>query len=320
MICPGCTTEVTEADLSCPQCLRLMHAAELEDLAKQASAAWRTGKFSDERTLWQRSLALLPANTVQYARIEARLAEIEQQTTTAKGADGADWRKASAGLGPALVLAFTKGKALLLGLTKFGTLMTMALSFGVYWNMYGWAFAAGLVISIYIHEMGHVAALRRYGLAATAPMFIPGLGAFIRMRGVRMPPIPDSRVGLAGPLYGLGAAIVSLGLFYATGAKIWAVIANFGAFINLFNLIPVWSLDGARGLHSLTRMQRVLLLATTAILWMLTSNPMLLLIGAATAYRLFTRDYQSEPDNTGLALFAGLLAALALIVAITPLK
>ena len=82
--------------------------------------------------------------------------------------------------------------------------------------------------AIYIHEMGHVILIRRYGFPATPPMFIPGLGALIRMRAVRVPPIPDSRIGLAGPIYGLGAALAALALAYATGAKIWGAIAHFG--------------------------------------------------------------------------------------------
>src|ERR1035437_4631322 len=104
------------------------------------------------------------------------------------GAPESHWRqKVSMGAGPLLLLALTKGKFLLLGLTKMGTLLTMLASLGVYWAMYGWAFALGLVVSIYTHEMGHVAAIRRYGFPASAPMFIPGFGAFIQLRGIRLP-------------------------------------------------------------------------------------------------------------------------------------
>lgn len=319
MHCQGCSTEIAEDALSCAHCLRLRHAAQLEELAKQARAAWRVGKFSEERALWEQSLALLPPDTVQYAKIRGRLTELEQVAMGAHQRRGTGWQKASAGTGAALVLLLTKGKALL-GLAKLGTVLTMAASFGVYWTMYGWAFAGGLVLSIYVHEMGHVLAIRRYGLHASTPMFIPGLGAFIRLRGVKLPPIPDSRIGLAGPIYGLGAALASLGIYLGTSAKIWAAIAHFGALVNLFNLIPVWSLDGSRGLHSLTRGQRGLVLAAAAVLWMLTSNPMLLLIAAVCAYRMFTRDWQPDPDNVGLAWFLGLLATFAGVTLIAPLN
>jgi Zn-dependent protease len=211
----------------------------------------------------------------------------------------------------------TKGKFLLLGLTKIGTLITMLASLGVYWALYGWALAAGLVFSIYIHEMGHVAVIRRYGLPASAPMFIPGLGAFIQLRGVKLPPIPDARVGLAGPVYGLGASLAALAIYLVTHAKVWGVIANFSAMINLFNLIPVWQLDGSRGMHSMTRYHRGAVLASAGTLWLMTSNPMLLLITIGCSYRMFTRDWETEPDNHGLLQYVGLLAGFSAVVAMS---
>ncbi|HEY1341144.1 MAG TPA: site-2 protease family protein [Bryobacteraceae bacterium] len=320
MVCPGCTVEIDESALSCPQCRRLTHVNELEDLAGKAHAAWRIGDFAAERRLWEESLKLLPPDTVQYRSIENRLAELEQQFAAAAPAHGGGWKKVSAGVGPALLLLLTKGKVLLLGLTKLGTLLTMFAAFGVYWTMFGWAFAAGLVLSIYIHEMGHVVALRGYGFPATAPMFIPGLGAFIRLRGVKVPPIPDNRIGLAGPLYGLGAAAAAMALFAATRAHIWSALAHFGAVVNLFNLIPVWQLDGSRAFHSLTRRQRGLILVLAVVLWIFTSNPMLFLIAAVAAWRMFTRDWQSEPDSGGMIRFAAIMAALALVGALSPVE
>ena len=319
MNCTACGAAMELEALSCPACRRLTHAAALEDLAKRAGAAWRIGDFTLERTLWVQSLPLLPEDTVQHRTIQARIDEIDRQRSVSAGSTPAgDWRqKIGMGVGPLLLLALTKGKFLLLGLTKIGTLLTMLASLGVYWAIYGWAFALGLVVSIYIHEMGHVAAIRRYGFPASAPMFIPGFGAFIQLRGIRLPPIPEARVGLAGPLYGFGAAVAALGCYYATRAPIWAVIAHFGAIINFFNLIPVWQLDGSRGLRSLTRGQRGVVLAAALVLWAITSSPMLLLIAAGCAYRLFTRDWQTEPDREGLMQFVGLLVALAAIATLS---
>ena len=218
------------------------------------------------------------------------------------------------------MLLLGKGKALLLGLTKIGTLLTMFASLGVYWALYGWGLAIGVILSIYVHEMGHVIAIRRYGFKATPPMFIPGFGALIRMRNVRLPPIPDSRIGLAGPIYGLGATLVALAIYSLTHVKVWGAIAHFGAIVNLFNLIPVWQLDGSRGVRSLTRAQRGIVLTTAAGLWALTSTPMLSLICLVCGYRMFTRDWQKEPDNTGLFQFVGLLVALTLVSVLAPLR
>src|SRR5262249_16684796 len=169
-----------------------------------------------------------------------------------------------------LVFLLTKAKLLVFGLTKVTTLFSMLLSLGVYWTQWGWQFALGLVISIYIHEMGHVAALQRFGIPATAPMFIPGLGAFVRLRQYPATPQEDARVGLAGPLWGLGAALAAYVVFLATGWSSWAAIARVGAWINLFNLLPVWQLDGSRGFRALSRGQRWLAVLALALLWYVT--------------------------------------------------
>jgi len=317
MSCPGCGGDLPESALSCPGCRRLVHAEKLEDLARRAKAAWRLGHFAEERGLWAESLALLPEDTVQHRSIAARVAEIDGMLAHAPEHAHDGWKKVSMGAGPALLLLLSKGKFLLLGLTKIGTLLTMFASLGVYWALYGWALALGVVVSIYIHEMGHVGMIRRYGFPASAPMFIPGLGAFIQLRGVHLPPIPDSRIGLAGPMYGLGAAVGALGAYYVTGVKVWGVIAHFGAWVNMFNLIPVWQLDGSRGLRSLTRFERGLVLAAAGTLWLLSSNPMLLIIALVCVYRMFTRDWQDEPDRQGLMQYLGLLAALAAVVTLS---
>jgi Zn-dependent protease len=312
MTCSACNSELPDLARSCPQCQKLVHAAELQDYANRARAAWRVGNFAEERSWWAKSLDLLPEDSVQYRSIQARVAEIDQQTAAA--ASSGEWKKKlSMGIGPFLLLALAKGKFLLLGLTKIGTLLTMMASLGVYWAMYGWAFAAGVVFSIYIHEMGHVAAIRRYGFPASAPMFIPGLGAFIQLRGVKVPPVPDNRIGLAGPLYGLGATIAAYCIFLVTHAKVWAAIADFSAWVNLFNLIPIWQLDGARGFHSLSRGQRAIVLAAAVVLAILSGVKMLWLVAIGATYRLFTKDWQSEPDRDGLLQFLGLMAALSMV-------
>src|SRR5207302_8977652 len=133
--------------LSCPQCSRLIHGAQLEELAQRARAAWRVGRFAEERSLWEQSLRLLPQDTVQFRSIQTRIGELDAQAAAASASSQGGWKKASMGIGPVLVLLLTKGKFLLLGLTKIGTLLTMLASLGVYWSLYGWAFALGLVIS-----------------------------------------------------------------------------------------------------------------------------------------------------------------------------
>jgi Zn-dependent protease len=316
-VCPDCGQTLTGSELSCPACRSLLYARELEDLARNAQIAANSGNLPQAKDFWTQSLAYLPPETIQYRSIQARIHTLAQQIDAASPAPQRGWRKgATAGLGP-VALALWKFKALLFGLAKMTTLLSMFVSFGFYWHLYGWALAAGLILSIYIHEMGHIIELRKFGIPAGAPMFIPGLGAIIQLRGVNLPPVQDARIGLAGPIYGFGAALVAYAVFISTGLKIWAAIANLGAVINLFNLIPIWQLDGARGFHSQTLFQRLGLLTLALALWAVTKESMYFLILLGGGYRLFKRDAAQAPDNAGFLQFAGLLLALGVLVALT---
>jgi Zn-dependent protease len=328
-VCPDCGTALSPSALSCPKCLRLTRSAELETLAQQARQAEAGGDLARARSVWAESLKLLPADTMQYRTIHGRIEDLDKQIKAAASARPG-WKKTAAGAGPAAALAWkfkaialvvlTKGKLILLGLTKLSTILTMLASFGLYWGLYGWPFALGLVLSIYIHEMGHVLALRRFGIPAGAPVFIPGFGAFIQMRKFNITPIQDSRVGLAGPIYGFGAALFAFAVASTTGSKLWFAIAHFGAVINLFNLIPVWQLDGSRGMHSLSKQQRYLVVGTAAACWAITSGTMLLFIALAGVFKLFSKDAPEIPDNTGLLQYCGLLIALSALMFYSPLR
>jgi Zn-dependent protease len=125
-------------------------------------------------------------------------------------------------------------------LGKFKTLLTMLASMGLYWNWFGWRFAVGFVLGIYVHEMGHVWALHRLGLRASTPMFIPGFGAFISLYDSPANVGQDARIGLAGPLWGAAAALAFLlPSLFLPGGTLWLAIARATAMINLFNLTPV---------------------------------------------------------------------------------
>src|SRR5207247_2869914 len=141
--------------------------------------------------------------------------------------------------------------------------------------------------------------------------FIPGVGAFIRLKQYPTDRREDARVGLAGPIWGAGAAIAAYGVYLATGAGIWGAIAHVGASVNLFNLLPVWQLDGGRGFRALTRGLRWVALAAILILWALTKQGMLCLLALGAGYRLFVhKDFAAEADYVALGQFVGLIAAL----------
>ena len=215
------------------------------------------------------------------------------------------------------VLGFVlaQGKLLLVGLTKVSTLTTMLVSLGAYWAMFGYKFALGLILSIYVHEMGHVAALRKYGISAGAPMFIPGFGALVRMKQYPVEPREDARVGLAGPVWGLAAALVAYAVGSIAGYPSWLAIARVGAWINLFNLAPIWQLDGGRGFRALTRKQRIWATAAIGAAWFLTAEGILLLLLIAGVIRVVQKDAPTEPDRRALIEYVVLVAALAALAA-----
>ena len=175
----------------------------------------------------------------------------------------------------------------------------------------GWELALGLVLSIYIHEMGHVASLIRHGIKAEAPMFIPGLGAFVRLKQRPANPGEDAAIGLAGPVWGLGAALIC-GLGYLlTKHVVWGSLTVFGAWLNLFNLIPVWQLDGARACRALSPHQRWALLLWGTVLYLFTAQPLLLLFGIVMLWKCFSHVEQVDGDWPNFVIFVSLLGVLS---------
>jgi Zn-dependent protease len=268
--CARCGTELAALALACPRCLTLVHRERLEQLATLAEDAVSAGDSAAARAHWAVALSLVPIQSEQHQQISARLAALAD----ARDAPGPavtstqerSWWKSAAGATAAIALLVVgKLKFLLLGLTKMSTLLSMFGFIGVYWSIHGWPLAVGLAASIYIHEMGHVAMLRRLGINAGAPLFIPGVGALVMLKQHITDPVIDARIGLAGPVWGLSAAVVSWGIYLASGAPIWLAIAELTGFINLFNLIPIWQLDGARGFHALSREERWLVAGVVAL-------------------------------------------------------
>ena len=138
------------------------------------------------------------------------------------------------------LIAKFKGLLFLLLKVKFvGTGLTMLLSVGAYALLYPLWFSVGLVALIWVHELGHVLQLKREGMKASAPMFVPFLGAFIAMKEMPKNALVEARVGLAGPLIGTLGALAALGIYAGTGSLLFLGLAYIGFLLNLFNLLPI---------------------------------------------------------------------------------
>src|SRR5262249_52816859 len=152
---------------------------------------------------------------------------------------------------------------------------------------------------------------------ATAPMFIPFFGAVIWQKEAAKNAEQDAIVGLAGPLWGAGAALFALGAYFITQNAIWGAIARTGAWINLFNLTPIWFLDGSHAFRALNRRDRGIVSLAALAAWAVTHAGILVLVAAVAGFRLFTKDSPERSSQLILMQFLGLLAVLGLVASIT---
>jgi len=181
-------------------------------------------------------------------------------------------------------------------LVKYGAVLFKAkfffsifVSFGVYLWIGGVWFAVGLIVLLFVHEMGHVIEAKHQGLDVTAPMFIPLLGAMITLRENPRDAWHEARLALAGPILGsLGAAAIYLAGVAEDSNRLKA-IAFLGFFLNLFNLLPVVPLDGGRAVAALHPALWLVGLLGLGALVFLRPNPILILILVFAAMELWRR-------------------------------
>ncbi len=184
----------------------------------------------------------------------------------------------------AVGLLLSKFKFLLFALLKIkfvGTALTALLSIGAYALIFPVWFAVGFVLLIWVHEMGHVLQLKREGIPASAPMFIPFVGAVVAMKQMPKNALVEARVGLAGPVLGTMGALGALGLYAWTQAPLLLALAYVGFFLNLINLIPVLPLDGGRAMGALSPTFWIFGVGLmVALVFMTTLSPIILLLVA----------------------------------------
>jgi Zn-dependent protease len=230
----------------------------------------------------------------------------------------------------ALIVKFfsaIKGVLLLIPKLKLLTTAGTALvSIAAYSLWFGWTFAVGFVVLLFVHEMGHVIQLRREGIKATAPMFIPFLGAVISAKSLGENALAEARVGLAGPILGSLGAAVCLVIAEVAGSDLFRALAYIGFFLNLFNLLPVVPLDGGRAMAAMAPWMWFLGFGALVALLFVLPNPILLIIvvfaGLETWRRWRQRKtrsleqaayYRVSPRDRLLVagVYLGLIAALA---------
>jgi Zn-dependent protease len=224
--------------------------------------------------------------------------------------------------------AAIKGVLLLLPKIKLlatgGTALVSVAAYSLFW---GWPYAVGFVVLLFVHELGHVIQLRREGLKASAPMFIPFLGAVVMAKSLGENALAEARVGLAGPVLGTAGSAACLGLAEATNSDLLRALAYVGFFLNLINLVPLVPFDGGRAMAAMAPAMWFVGLGAVVALLLLVGNPFLLLfvvLGGLETWRRWklrgTRSlqqaayYRVSRRNRLLvgAVYVGLIVALVL--------
>jgi Zn-dependent protease len=228
-----------------------------------------------------------------------------------------------------VLLAKFKGFALLLLKVKFfGTAFTMLVSIGAYALLFPVWFAVGIVVLIWVHEMGHVVQLRREGIPASAPMFIPFLGAFVAMKQMPKDALAEARVGLAGPVLGTLGGIATLGLYAVTREPLFLGLAYVDFIINLFNLAPLLPLDGGRAVGAMSlAFQVVGLIVMVALFFVAPIMALIALLGLPELWNRWRtrntpegRAYYDIPLGSRVAVgvvYVGLIVVLGLLMGAT---
>jgi Zn-dependent protease len=315
--CPVCNATLEHGALACNSCHALVHAKRLEQLAVDARMHEERGEIVRARDAWISALRLLPENSTQAEWIRENTRRLDSMAAAgAEGAAAPAWVKKLGPLAPLLILIL-KGKYLL-GLLKLKFLLSLGGFVAFYWALFGAKFGVGFALLILLHEMGHFIDIKRRGLPAEMPVFLPGLGAYVRWKALGVTARTRAFVSLAGPLAGcIGAAVCAL-LWIKTGNRLWLALASMSAFLNLLNLIPVWVLDGGQTIKALDQTGRIVLACAAVLLAVIFGQPALLLVAAGAAYRVFTKDAAAEPNHAVLVYYLLVLAGLGLLVGLGP--
>ena len=239
--------------LACPACGGLVYSERLNEIAAEAQREEMSSPIR-AALIWKQALPLLPPDSQQYRWVTQRIGALSAGTAVQSpyvlpGAHGYQPSPAAVGADAAVRPRDP------LGLALAKTIGSMIISIVVYTMMFskdagglrfGLEFATGFVLLMLVHEMGHVFAMRFYGLSASPPIFIPFLGALINLRQSPRNALEEAIVGIGGPVLGTVGAVVTYFIYLKTGSQLFYELAMFGFLLNLFNMLPVPPLDGGR--------------------------------------------------------------------------
>jgi len=277
-----------------------VHGEELDRLSALAKELEAKGQLQAAREQWLACLPLLPRDSKQAhwirdhaLQLDLRADAMEQINRTS---DESGWVR------------------------NLRPLLTLIPFVWIYALAYGPAFGVGFALLVLVHEMGHFIDIKLRGLPADMPVFLPGLGAYVRWRALGVSLQTRAAVSLAGPLAGLIGSLVCWAIWLKTGDGLWASLARASAWLNLLNLVPVWILDGGQAALALSRVERIVLLVASLGLLAVFREPVFIVIAAGALFRVFLKDYPERPSPGITFYFVSVLLFLAVVMRFVPVQ
>lgn len=302
----------------CEHCQALVHSEELERLAADAKALEAKGELRQAQERWLTGLQLLPPTSKQAEWIKQHAQELDVAAVAGASGPIDNWEQRRGPVGPITAPAMQSRSAPTTRV-RLTSLLSFVAFVGIYWAASGTKFGIGFAVLILIHEMGHFIDIKRRGLPADMPVFLPGLGAYVRWQALGVTLETRAAVSLAGPLAGFFAALACAVLWWQTGYPGWATLARVGAVLNLLNLIPVWVLDGGQAALALSKMERIVLLAVSLALGLALGQNMFFLVALGWGYQVFfAGNFPAHPSRATTVYFIAVLIALGVIIRLMP--
>ena len=229
--CPHCGALLPPGAIVCPECHRLVYQNRLAALLAEAQRLETIDPLQAAQ-VWLQCLPLIPPQSAEYQQIGQRITALTNMTR------GGQRYPLDYGVVP------RKRETWATAVAKTGGSMVVCIA--VYASSWGAWFAVGFVLLILIHELGHTIANWCYGIAQSPPIFLPYVGAVIMLRQNPPDAKAEAVIGIAGPIAGTFGALCCYGLFLYTRQPLLFQLAMYSFWMNLFNLIPIWPLDGGR--------------------------------------------------------------------------
>lgn len=153
-----------------------------------------------------------------------------------------------------VTLALKIGPKILTVVAKFakiGKFGFAVISMASYTYLFSWKFAVMIMVLLFVHEYGHIWAMKRCGLKTRGMYFIPFLGAAAVTEEMFKSRRDEAYIAIMGPIFGFVLSGIMLVVYMITNNALFGAAAGWMAMINLFNLLPINPLDGGRIMKSI---------------------------------------------------------------------